>query len=95
MFADLVNRADIRVIQRRRSFRLASEPLQSLAILSHGFGKEFQRNEAIEFSVLGFVHDPHAPAAELLKDAVMRDSLADHDAGLLSYGRRMLGGTSP
>ena len=36
--ADVVDRADIRVIQRRRSFSLATKSLQSLVILGYVFG---------------------------------------------------------
>ena len=42
------------------------------------FGQEFERDEATKLGVLGLVDDAHAPAAELLDDAVMRDGLADH-----------------
>jgi hypothetical protein len=46
------------------------------------FGQEFQSHEAVEFNVLGLVHDTHAAAAELLDNAVVRDGLPDERVGL-------------
>ena len=58
--------------------------------------QEFERDQAFELGILGFVHDAHAPAAELGENFVMGNGLADHfftfkkSSGLLSIiGRKL------
>ena len=50
-------------------------------IWGHVFGQELQSHKAIEPGVLSLVDDPHAAAAQLLDDAVVRDGLADQWRG--------------
>ena len=78
MLANLVDRANVGMIQRRRGARLAQEPLVGLLILGHPVGQELKRHEAAQRGILGLVDDTHAPAAELLQDAVVRYGLAHH-----------------
>jgi hypothetical protein len=40
--------------------------------------QEFEGDEAMQPSILGFVNHAHSAAAELLDDAVVRDVLAEH-----------------
>ena len=78
LLADVVDRADIRMIERRRSLGFAAKPFERLPILSDVFREKFQRDKAVEARVLRFVNNTHAAAAQLLDDAVMRDNLANH-----------------
>jgi len=75
---NVVNRADVRVIQRGGSLRFTLEPFQGLPVLGEFFREEFQGDGALELGVLGLVHHAHAAPAELLQNAVVRDGLADH-----------------
>ena len=77
-FVDLVDRADIRVIQRggREGFPL--EAFTSSRIVLHFYWQEFQRNMAVQLEIFRFVDHTHAAATELLQDAIVRDGLADH-----------------
>src|ERR1039458_8452776 len=77
-FADVVNRADVGMVQPRCSFRLTPKSFQSLVIVGQVFGQEFKSNEAVKPYVLGLIDHSHSARAQLLDDAVMRDSLADH-----------------
>ena len=77
-FANVVNRADVGMVQRRRRLRLALETRQRLRIARDVVGQELQRDEAVQARVLGLVDHAHAAAAQLLDDAVVRDGLADH-----------------
>jgi len=79
LLADVVNRADIGMTEGGCCTRFAAEPFQGLLVMRHFRGQKLQSYEAAEASVLGLVHHPHAAAAELLDDAVMRDGLADHE----------------
>jgi hypothetical protein len=92
MLADLVDCADIRMVQGRSCTGFAAETLQCLRILRHIFGEKLQRDEAPKLGVLSLVDHAHAAAAEFLDNAVVRDGLADHQKILgfraaSSYGR--------
>jgi hypothetical protein len=76
--SDLVNGADLRVIERGGRPRLTAKTFQRLRVLGQIVREEFQGDEATEIGVLGFVDNTHPAAAQLLDDAVVRDGLADH-----------------
>jgi hypothetical protein len=78
VLADVINSADIGVIECGGSLRLALEPFQGLPVLGEFFGQELQGDGALELGVLGLIDHAHAAATEPLNDAVMRDGLADH-----------------
>src|SRR5215472_2564313 len=78
LFADFINRADIRMIQGGGSTRLPTKSLQCLRIFGNAFGKEFECDEPAKLSVLGLVDDTHPTATQLFENAVMRDGLANH-----------------
>ena len=78
LLADVVNRADIGVIESRCSLRLTLKTGESLGVFGYLVGQEFERDKAMEPGVLGFVHHPHATTAQLLYDPIVRDGLADH-----------------
>src|ERR1039458_8957744 len=46
-------------------------------------GQKLQSDKAVEGAVFGLVYDAHTAATELLYDAVVRDSLADHQGQIL------------
>ena len=83
VLADLVNCADVRMIQRRGSLGFALEAAQRLRVLRNIVGQEFESDKATEVGILGLVHHTHPTAPKLFDDAVMRDDLADHRAEIL------------
>src|SRR4029077_2044761 len=92
MLADLVDCADVRMVQGRSCTCFAAETFQCLRILGHIFGEKLQRNEAPKLGVLSLIDDAHAAAAEFLANAVVRNGLADHQnifgfRAASSYGR--------
>ena len=70
---DLVDRADIGMVQRRRGLRLAQEALAVLARARDVLREELQRDDALETGVLGLVDDAHPAFAEGLEDPVAGD----------------------
>src|SRR4051794_3626053 len=90
--ADVVDRADAWMVQGRRGLRLALEAVERLRVLRQRFRQELERDGPAEPRILGFVHHPHATAAQLPGDAVMRERLADH-AILISRGAAAGGGS--
>ena len=78
LIINLVDGADVRMVQGGRSFRFALEAGEGLRVFCNVVGQEFERNEAAELHIFGFVDNTHAATAQLLDDAVVRDGLADH-----------------
>ena len=78
MFLNLVNGADVGVIQRGSGTRFAAEALQRLRVLVEFFREKFERHTAAKLEIFGGVDHTHAAAPELFQNAVMRESLADH-----------------
>ena len=74
---NLVDRADVRVVQRGRSFGLPLETAESLCVVGEVVRKELQGDVATELQVFRFIHDTHAPAADPAEDAVMGNCLAN------------------
>ncbi len=76
--SDVINRADIRVVQHRCSLCFSPKAVQGLRIFGHVVGQELESHKTIKARVFSLVHYAHAAATELLGDAVVRDGLADH-----------------
>ena len=75
---NVVNRADVGVVERGSRLGFAAEALQSLLIVRQSLGQELEGDEAIEARVLRLIHYPHAAATELFEDTIMGNCLADH-----------------
>jgi hypothetical protein len=73
VFADVVDGVDVEMIQRGGCLRFAFEAAEGLLVASHFVGKKFQRDEALQASVFGFVNYAHASGTEIFDDAVMGD----------------------
>ena len=80
---NLVDRADVRVVQRGSSLGFPLETAKSLCVVGELVGKEFQGDVATELEVFGLVDHAHAPAPDLAEYAVMGNRLS-HGLG----GRR-------
>ncbi len=78
MLADVVDRADVRMIQRRGRARLALEALDGDRVCQQPRREELDGDLPAEPRVFGAVDDTHAAFADLVNDPVVRDSLADH-----------------
>jgi hypothetical protein len=75
---NVIDRANVGMVQSGRGARLALKTFERLAIAGQFIGQEFKGDPAAELYILGFVDHTHAPAAQLLQDAVMGNDLADH-----------------
>jgi len=74
---DVVNRADVRVIQRRGGFSLTSKTIERSLIAGHLDRQEFESHGAMESGVLRFVHDAHAATTESFENTVVGDGLPE------------------
>jgi hypothetical protein len=77
-FADVVNGADIRMVQCRSGFGFAPKTFQRLRIARQIVRQKLKRDEASQAGIFGPVDHTHPATPELLDDAVVRDGLADH-----------------
>ena len=73
LFTDVVDGADVRVIQSGGGFGFATEALEGLGVAGQVIWEKFEGDEAVETSLFGLVDNTHATAAEPFEDAVVRD----------------------
>src|SRR4051794_40590714 len=78
LFSDVVDGADIGMIQRRRCLRFALKAGQDLRVAGDIVRQKLQRHKAMQAHVFSFVDDSHSASTELLEDAVVRNCLPDH-----------------
>ena len=81
VLADLVDGADVRVVQGRGGLGLDEETLFEVGRVHEVRRQELQGHRPLELEVLGLVDDPHAAVAELLDDLVLAgdDGPGPHD----------------
>jgi hypothetical protein len=80
IFSDYRSFAYSALASSRRDARLrfALKTGESLRIAGHIFGQEFECDKTVQPRVLRLINHPHAPAPQLLDNAVVRDGLANH-----------------
>src|ERR1700681_1028303 len=76
---DPVDRADMRMVQLRGCPRLTLETLQGFGVAHQIFRNELERNVAPQLDVFGLVDYAHTTAPQLSQDAIVGDSLAEHE----------------
>ena len=64
---DFVDRADVRMVQRRRSLGLPLESAEGLRIVGEFFGEELQGNVATELEVFRLIYTSMPPPPILLR----------------------------
>ena len=60
-FADVVDGADVGMVEGGGGFGFAAKAAERLGIFGQIVGKKFQSDEAVESGVLSFVDDPMPP----------------------------------
>src|SRR5579872_3925035 len=83
---DVVNGANVGVIQSRSGLRFALKSGQRLWVAEDLFWQELERNKAMQTGILGLVDHTHPAPAQLLNDAVMGDYLPN-ELGVCSHWR--------
>src|SRR6201993_5373821 len=78
MLANLVDSADVGMVQCGSGPSFAAKALQCVRTLSDIVGKKLERDEASENGIYGLVDHAHTTTADLFNDAVVRDGPADH-----------------
>ena len=70
-FADLMDRADMGVVEDRGGLGLVDEALAGLGVVGEIDGQELEGDGAAQLEVVGLVDDAHAAPADLAEDAVL------------------------
>ena len=82
LLANVMNGADIGMVQSGRRLRFPLESSQRVGIARQLFRKEFQGNEAMQTRVFGLVDHAHSTATESLVDTVVRNRLTNELVGI-------------
>ena len=88
IFADIVDGADVGIVQRGGGAGFAAEAFQSLRIAGSLIREKFDGHGAAEADVFGFVDDAHAATADFFDDAVVGNRASDHRR--FAHERRIL-----
>src|SRR6266852_5423263 len=72
---NLIDRADVRVVQRRRSLSLPLEAAEGLRVMGEFVGKELQSDVATELQIFRLVYHTHSATPDPAQDAVMGNRL--------------------
>ena len=83
---DVVDGDDVGVVEGGGRARLAQEAGPAHRIARPVGREDLERHEAMESGIAGFVHDGHAPLAQLLHDLVVEQLPADHRAACVAAG---------
>src|SRR6266851_1795342 len=78
LLPDLIDRADIGMVEGRSSLRFSLETSQCLGVSGDLVRQELQGNKTMEGGVLSLIDDTHPAATEFVDNAVVRDGMADH-----------------
>lgn len=79
--ADVIDGADVGVIESGGGLGFALEARKSLGIAGDVVGEEFKGDETMKAGVFGFVDNAHAATADFIDDAVVGDGLTDKRGG--------------
>ena len=63
LLVNLMNSADVGMIQRRRCFGLALEPAQGLRVFGYFVGQELEGNKPAELHILSLIDHTHPATA--------------------------------
>jgi len=86
---NLVDGADIGMVQCGRGLSLSLEASQRLRVFGYFFGQELQGDKTVQRQVFSLVDYAHPAAAELLDDAIVRDGLVDHERRMEFWKRNI------
>ena len=73
VLTDVLDGANVGVVQSRGSPGLTAESFECLAVVCQIIGQKFQNHKPVEASVFGLVDDTHAPTTESFEDAIVDD----------------------
>lgn len=85
LLANVINCANVRVIEGRCGMRFALEASKGLRIIGYVVRKKFQRDAAMKAGILGSADHAHAAATEPLDNTIVGDGSADERGGFCHW----------
>src|SRR5581483_2591078 len=85
LLADVVDSANIGMIQCRSGLRFPLETSQGLGVAGNFVRQKFQSDEAMQTGIFCFVDNAHTAATKLFDDPVVGNSLPNHGCYQLLY----------
>ena len=82
--ADGEDRHDVVVVQAGSGLGFELEPLELAGVERRGHGEDLERHAAVQRTLLGLVHDPHAAPADLADDPVIAEDPGQEIGAALS-----------
>ena len=79
VLVNLVNGADVRVVQGGGGASFPLKPLHGLVITRHLIGQELDGHVPAQACVFSFINDTHPTAAEFFKNPVMRNNFVSRN----------------
>ncbi len=86
LVANIVDGADVGMIESGGGLRLPSKSRQRLCISGHLVRQKLECDETVQPRVFGFVNHAHAAAAQFFQNPVVRYCLTDHLGRILRLG---------
>src|SRR5215475_232012 len=83
MFTDVVNRADMRMVQRGCRARFAEESFDGRVIAADFIRKKLQSDASSQTQILRFIDDTHPAASKFVDHAIVGYRCADHGGPIL------------
>ncbi len=84
-FPDVVDGADVGMVERGSSLSLSSKTAQGLGVAGNLIRQKLQGYETVQPSVLSLLDDAHSAAADFLENAVVRHGSHDHWQKMLRW----------
>ena len=84
--ADVVDRHDVRVVERRRRFGFRDEPTHPIAIVRAMRQQNLEGDEAVQPLIASAIDDAHPAFAELVDDEVVGERPTDEDGAVVRHG---------
>jgi hypothetical protein len=78
VLTELVDRADVRMLERGCEARLAFEPDKPICGSDAIRAQELDRDLAPETEIFGAIHDAHAAFTEAIEQSIVRDQSRGH-----------------
>ena len=73
MLADVIERTNVGMVERRHRLRLSLKAVQPLWVSRKVLRQKFKRHKTMQAGVLGLIHHSHTAAAEFLNNFIMRN----------------------
>src|SRR5215472_7114439 len=95
LLANVVDRANVRMIQPRRRLRFPLEAFQRLCVIGQLFRQKLQCHRTFQPRIFGPIHHSHSAAAQPLHNSVMRNDFSRQEVRFIHHESPITGVAPP